>query len=456
MADTFAAIATAPGEAGIGIVRVSGPEALRVFRAVYLECPEQVMPRHVYYGHAVRPDGSVIDEMVCFYTKAPHTYTGEDCVEFQAHGSDVSLRAILRSTLAAGARLADPGEFTKTAFLHGKMDLSQAEAVIELIRAKSELPLSIASSQLGGHLRDEVRLLRDRLRDVLAEMAVNIDFPDEDIEQIAFDAFGSSLRGILTETDELLATSDTGRMARSGIRVAIVGKPNVGKSSLMNALLGDDRAIVTDIPGTTRDTISEWSQVEGIPLVLVDTAGIRETADTIEQIGIERSRSEMERADLILFVLDRSVPLTDEDREIARTVRDSEKSAIIILNKEDLEGVVSTEEAQALVPEASVLELSMRDRRGGKEAAEAISNLFFEKKLESTHGSIIMNERHRDALVRAVSSLRDSLSMLERAEALELTELEVHAAYDALGEITGDTAGEEILDTVFAKFCLGK
>lgn len=456
MADTFAAIATAPGEAGIGIVRVSGPEALSVFRAVYAECPEVVTPRHVYYGHAVRPDGSLIDEMVCFYTKAPHTYTGEDCCEFQAHGSDVSLRAILRSVIASGARLADPGEFTKTAFLHGKMDLSQAEAVIELIRAKSELPLSIASSQLGGHLRDEVRHLRDLLRDVLAEMAVNIDFPDEDIEQVAFDAFASSLGGILAEVRDLLATADTGRMARSGIRVAIVGKPNVGKSSLMNALLGDDRAIVTDIPGTTRDAISEWSQVEGIPLVLVDTAGIRETSDTIEQIGIERSRSEMERADLILFVLDRSVPLTEEDREIAEAVKSSGKSVIVILNKDDLESVVTREEAQALVPEASLLELSLRDRRGGKEAASAISDLFFEKKLESSHGTIIMLERHRDALVRTVSSLEESLIMLGRAEALELTELEVHAAYDALGEITGDTAGEEILDTVFAKFCLGK
>lgn len=456
MTDTFAAIATAPGEAGVGIVRVSGPKSLDIFHAVYRECPEHVEPRHVYYGHAVRSDGTVIDEMVCFYMKAPHTYTGEDSVEFQAHGSDVSLRLILRSVIEAGARMADPGEFTKTAFLHGKMDLSQAEAVIELIRAKSELPLSIATSQLGGCLRDEVHLLRDRLRDVLAEMAVNIDFPDEDIEQVAFDAFAASIGSILTDVRNLLATADTGRMARSGIRVAIVGRPNVGKSSLMNALLGDDRAIVTDIPGTTRDTISEWGQVEGIPLVLVDTAGIRETTDTIERIGIERSRSEMERADLILFVLDRSMPLTEEDRKIAEEVKESGKSAILILNKDDLETVISAEEAQALVPEASILELSMRDPRGGKEAAAAISDLFFEKKLESTHGSVILMERHRDALERSVSSLEESLAMLDRGEALEVTELEVHAAYDSLGEITGDTAGEEILDTVFAKFCLGK
>lgn len=455
MGDTIAAISSAIGEGGIGVVRVSGDKAADIMRKVLRPAPQAPVPRHAYYGHAVsQDDGRDIDEVICIYMKAPNSYTCEDVVEFQSHGSIVSLRMILRSVLAAGARMAEPGEFTKLAFLNGRLDLTQAEAVIDLIKAKSEMPHDIAASQLAGRLGDRVREIRASLLDILAEMAVNIDFPDEDIEQIAMDAFRNGLSELLTQTRELLSTADAGKIAKNGIKLVIAGRPNVGKSSLMNALLGEGRAIVTDIPGTTRDTIEESLSIGGIPFVLTDTAGIRKTEDTIEKIGIERSERELKDADLTLAVFDGSERLSDEDLDIAR--RTARSNAIAVVNKEDLGLTIEEETLRDIFGQKRVIVTSLLAPEGAKEVSDRIETLVLGGKVFEKGGAVITSERQRASLERAAGSLEEAVSLIERGESLEICELEAHSAYDFLGEVIGEAAGEEILDTVFSRFCLGK
>jgi tRNA modification GTPase len=454
MGDTIAAISTAPGEGGIGIVRVSGPECSSIMKKVFSSCPEKISPRHAYYGRVLSRDGETIDEAICLYMKAPHTYTCEDVLEIQAHGSTISLRKILRRVLEAGARMAEPGEFTKLAFLNGRIDLTQAEAVIDIIKAKSEIPFSIAEEQLAGKLGTEVTSIRNAIKDVLAQMAVNIDFPDEDIEQEEYSSLAASLRKQEEELSSLIATSDSGRIAREGIKMAIVGRPNVGKSSLMNSILGEERAIVTDIPGTTRDTIEESASIAGMSVVLVDTAGIRSTDDVIEKIGIERSKREIEESDVTVMVFDGSEPLCDEDREIAGTL--SGRRVLAVINKEDKGTVIGEDDVRKLLPDCTIITTSLISREGKRAVMEELEKMMSSGFVRSDGGNVVTNERHRDALVRADRDLLSSISLLERGEPLEIAELDAHYAFDALGEIIGETAGEEILDTVFSKFCLGK
>ena len=457
MADTIAAIATPLGEGGVGIVRVSGPNSLSIMKSIYRECPDEVIPRHVYYGHAVDNKGTVIDDMVSIYMKAPHTFTGDDVVEFQAHGSNVSLKLILRSVIASGARLADPGEFTKNAFLNGRLDLSQAEAVIDLIKARSEKPLSIASEQLNGSLGQEIIDIRNHIKDVLAQMAVNIDFPDEDIEQVSYDEFLEELMKQQGRLGKLIKSAEFGKLAREGIKLALVGRTNVGKSSLMNGLLGEDRAIVTNIPGTTRDTIEESATIGGYPIVIVDTAGIRDTDDVIEQIGIERSKSQIDIADLVVMVIDGSACLEDEDFEIAQHIEG--KQVLLVINKEDLGINISESEFErikSILNCKGVVYTTVKTIEGIGRVREAIENIFTEGFVKSDGGNIVTNERHKDALVRASESLTQGIELLEMCEPLEIAEIEARDAFQILGEIIGETASEEILDTVFSKFCLGK
>ena len=457
MADTIGAIATPLGEGGVGIVRVSGPNSLSIMKSIYRECPDEVIPRHVYYGHAVDNKGTVIDDMVSIYMKAPHTFTGDDVVEFQAHGSNVSLKLILRSVIASGARLADPGEFTKNAFLNGRLDLSQAEAVIDLIKARSEKPLSIASEQLNGSLGQEIIDIRNHIKDVLAQMAVNIDFPDEDIEQVSYDEFLAELMNQQGRLDKLIKSAEFGKLAREGIKLALVGRTNVGKSSLMNGLLGEDRAIVTNIPGTTRDTIEESATIGGYPIVIVDTAGIRDTDDVIEQIGIERSKSQIDIADLVVMVIDGSGCLEDEDFEIAQHIEG--KQVLLVINKEDLGINISESEFErikSILNCKGVVYTTVKTIEGIGRVREAIENIFTEGFVKSDGGNIVTNERHKEALVRASESLTQGIELLEMCEPLEIAEIEARDAFQILGEIIGETANEEILDTVFSKFCLGK
>ena len=457
MADTITAIATPLGEGGVGIVRVSGPNSLSIMKSIYRECPDEVIPRHVYYGHAVDNHGTVLDDMVSIYMKAPHTFTGDDVVEFQAHGSNVSLKLILRSVIASGARLADPGEFTKNAFLNGRLDLSQAEAVIDLIKARSEKPLRIASDQLNGSLGQEIVDIRNHIKDVLAQMAVNIDFPDEDIEQVSYDEFLAELMKQQERLGNLIKSAEFGKLAREGIKLALVGRTNVGKSSLMNGLLGEDRAIVTNIPGTTRDTIEESVTIGGYPIVIVDTAGIRDTDDVIERIGIERSKKEIDIADLVIMVIDGSSSLEDEDFEIAKHIEG--KQLFLVINKEDLGITIPESEIERIkriLNCKGVVNTTVKTIEGIERVREAIENVFTEGFVKSDGGNIVINERHKDALMRASESLAHGIELLKIYEPLEIAEIEVHDAFQVLGEIIGETASEEILDTVFSKFCLGK
>ena len=457
MADTIAAVATPLGEGGVGVVRVSGPDSLSIMKTIYRECPDEVIPRHVYYGHAVDNEGTVIDDMVSIYMKAPHTFTGDDVVEFQAHGSNVSLRLILRSAITAGARIADPGEFTKNAFLNGRLDLSQAEAVIDLIKARSEKSLSIASDQLNGNLGQEIVDIRNNIKDVLAQIAVNIDFPDEDIEQVSYDEFLAELMKQQGRLGNLIKSAEFGKLAREGIKLALVGRTNVGKSSLMNGLLGEDRAIVTNIPGTTRDTIEESATIGGYPIVIVDTAGIRDTDDLIEQIGIEKSKNEINIADLVIMVIDGSRDLEDEDFEIAHHIEG--KKVLLVVNKEDLGINIpkrEIEKIKSILSCNSMLYTTVKTIEGIGKVRDAIEDIFAEGFFKSEGGNIVTNERHKDALVRASESLVQGIELLDMHEPLEIVEIEVHDAFQILGEIIGETASEEILDTVFSKFCLGK
>lgn len=455
MSDTIAAISTPIGEGGIGIVRISGPKSLSIMKEIFTPLPEEVEPRHTYFGKVIKiKDNSIIDEAICIYMKAPNSYTCEDVVEIQAHGGTVSLRMILRNVISAGARIAEPGEFTKLAFLNGRIDLVQAEAVIDVIKAKSEVPLSIAERQLQGKLGVEITQIRSKMLDILAQMAVNIDFPDEDIEQVAYDDFTFALSECKNRIKKLLDTADSGRIAREGIKVAIIGRPNVGKSSLMNDILGENRAIVTDIPGTTRDTIEEVASISGIPIVLTDTAGIRETEDVIERIGIERSYQKVDNSDLITLVIDGSVPLEKEDIEIIKSVRN--KNVLIVINKRDLGKAVSIEEIKRFLPDADIVSTALIKPDGAEIVMNKIRDMFMNGLDISGERNIVTNERHHEALERAFSSINAAIELLESMQPLEISEIEVHSSYDALGEIIGETAGEEVIDTVFAKFCLGK
>jgi tRNA modification GTPase len=459
MEQTIAAIATAFGEGGIGIVRISGERSgeilNKIFVPAYSQKLEPIANRQLVYGHIISPDTKqLIDEVLAVYMKAPATYTREDVVEIHCHGSSVSLGKTLSLVLSCGARLAAPGEFTKRAFLNGRIDLSQAEAVIDVIRAKTEKSFEVAMGQLEGHLSAKVKECRKSLMDLLVELAVNIDYPDEDIEELTYQKVLKSLSQIGDEIDLLLDTADTGRMIREGLRVTIVGKPNVGKSSLMNALLRESRAIVTEIPGTTRDTIEEVLSLRGIPVYLTDTAGIHRTEDLIEQIGIERSKEAFNKADLIVFMVDGSQPLREEDYEIAKHI--GERKVIVLLNKGDLGKMVTDKQLKFLLPQAIVIDTAVIEKKGIQELEEQIESLVYGGHVKQEQSSILTNARHNDLLSRARQGLLDASEMANQKQALDFIELDVRNAWSLLGEIIGDTVTEDIVDQVFERFCLGK
>ena len=454
--DTIAAVATAMGEGGIGIVRISGENALSILEKVF--CSVKNRPtenRKLTYGFVTDNfTGEKIDEVMAVYMKAPHSYTAEDVVEIQCHGSIVSLRKILALVLKNGARLAEPGEFTKRAFLNGRLDLSQAEAVIDLVRAKSDKTFDVALSQLEGSFSKKIKEIRSDLVDILVNITVNIDYPDEDIEVITYENLISGLGNVKAKVDSLLATADTGRILREGLNIAIIGKPNVGKSSLMNALLRETRAIVTEIPGTTRDTIEEALTIRNIPVKLTDTAGIRHTDDVIEKIGIEKSKESFNKADLVIFMVDNSRPLDDEDREIIEYIGD--RKVLAVINKTDLENRLDISEIKRKLPHGIFIETSMAREDGISRIEDEIENLVYGGKVKQNDSMMVTNVRHKALLEEASSALRDAASMAGAGEALEFLEIDVNRAYEALGEIIGEAVNEDIINEVFARFCLGK
>ena len=445
MEDTIAAIATAYGEGGIGIIRISGPETLPILEKVF---KGKIENRRMSYGHVVDPaDGSVIDEVLSVYMKEPHTYTKEDVAEINCHGSMVSLRKTLEVVIRNGARLAEPGEFTKRAFLNGRLDLSQAEAVIDLIKAKTDKTFDVALDQLSGRFSEEINGIRKRILDLLVNVTVNIDYPDEDIEELTYGDMETEISQIGDMIEKLLSTADSGKILRDGLNVAIIGKPNVGKSSLMNELLKETRAIVTEIPGTTRDTIEEVISIKNIPVRLTDTAGIRETEDKIEQIGIEKSKQSFNEADLIIFVMDSSREISDEDKEIMETIGD--RKAIVLINKIDLGAKWTKEDIHNKLPNASIIETSMLQRLGVTEIEETIVDMVYSGNVKQNDSVMVTNVRHKELLEKAFDSMRDAYNMA-------FIEVDIKAAYDFLGEITGETVSDDIINEVFARFCLGK
>ena len=457
MEDTIAAVATAYGEGGIGIIRLSGEKALSILEEVFEFAGEtsQIVNRRMTYGRIVdRENEQIIDEVLVIYMKGPKTYTAEDVVEINCHGSMVSLRKTLALVLRKGARLAEPGEFTKRAFLNGRLDLSQAEAVIDIIKAKTDRSFDVAMSQLEGALSLRVTEIRQKLLDLLVDITVNIDYPDEDIEELTYDKIEENILLIGEMIEKLLSTADTGRMIREGIRVAIVGKPNVGKSSLMNSLLRETRAIVTEIPGTTRDTIEEAISIRNIPVYLVDTAGIRETSDEVERLGIERSKAAFNEADFIIFIMDGSSAISDEDREIASYL--DGRDSVVLINKNDLERGFTNDDVRELVNDPVIIETSLINNEGIEEIENHIEELVYGGELSQHDSTMVNNVRHIELLKQSRDSLRDAMEMTLAREALDFIEVDVRNAYDLLGEITGETVSDDIINEVFARFCLGK
>ncbi len=455
--ETIAAIATAPGEGGIGIVRISGEDANRILEKIFTQSQGEAefKPRQMHYGF-IRDNfsGELIDEVMAVYFKAPLSYTAEDVVEIQCHGSMVSLRKILSLVLKNGARMAEPGEFTKRAFLNGRLDLSQAEAVIDLIRAKSDKTFDVALSQLEGNFSKEIREIRAELMDSLVDITVNIDYPDEDIEQLTFEKLIAALGSVRSKIENLLRTSDTGRIISEGLKVSIIGKPNVGKSSLMNALLNETRAIVTEVPGTTRDTIEEMITIRGIPIRLTDTAGIHETDDVVEKIGIEKSKEAFNNADLVILMIDSSRPLDDEDISIIEHI--GGRKVIAVMNKSDLPSEFASSEIARLLPNAPIIEASVTGGQGIEEIENIIEELVYGGKVKQSESTMITNVRHQRLLEEASQSIADAIEGAEERQPLELIEIDANAAYESLGMIIGEAVEEDIINEVFARFCLGK
>lgn len=447
--DTIAAIATAIGAGGIGIVRLSGPDALSILRQLFR--PERsFVPRTLAYGHIIDPaTGEVVDEVLAAWMPAPHTYTCQDVVEIDGHGGPAPLRRILDLCLQHGARLAGPGEFTLRAFLNGRIDLAQAEAVADMVEAKTEAGLRIAVDQLDGRLSRQVQQIRERLLHVLAWLEASIDFDEDEIPP--YDIEGN-LSFSLTQIDALLAGANRGLIYRQGVRAAIVGRPNVGKSSLLNALLRVERAIVAPQPGTTRDTLEETLNLNGIPLVLIDTAGIRrEIEGEVEGLGIERSRRALAQADLAVLVVDASAPLEESDREIAELI--GGKPALVAINKTDLPTQV---DAANLLPAAPRIEISALTGEGLHALEGAIEQAVFSGTVTASDAALVSSPRHRDVLRRARECVQAAAASQRTGQPADLISVDVTGAINALGEITGETADESLLETIFSRFCIGK
>jgi tRNA modification GTPase len=465
--DTIAAISTPIGEGGIGLVRLTGPEAAGILQRLFVPGARDLdaghragdlQPRTLHYGTIVDPaTGEVADEVLAAYMPAPRTYTRQDVVEINGHGGIVALRRILALCLRQGARPAEPGEFTARAFLNGRLDLAQAEAVLDVVRAKTETSLQAAVGQLAGRLSEEVRSVRAMLVLALAHVEASIDFeqdeiPDRDIQP--------DLKQASTALTQLLADADRGIVYRQGVRAAIVGRPNVGKSSLLNRLLRTSRAIVTDIPGTTRDTLEETLNLQGVPVVLVDTAGITARAeDPIERLGIERSRAALSQADLALLVVDASQPLTSADQAIAALVGD--KPVVVVLNKIDLlDGGHDAQSAHldvdGSVSDAASIPVSALTGEGLEALEAAIVDTVFSGQVTAAEPPMVTSPRHKEALHRALDHVGAAQAAHEAGVTPDLLAIDLTAAVNALGEITGQTASDDLLETIFGSFCVGK
>lgn len=458
--DTIAAISTPIGEGAIAIVRLSGDEAIdvadRIFRSPSGKRLADEQSHTIHYGHLVDPStDEVVEEVMVSIMKAPKTFTREDVVEINCHGGLVAVNRVLSLTLRMGARLAEPGEFSKRAFMNGRIDLSQAEAVMDLIRAKTDRAMNVALNQMEGKLSRLIGDLRQALLETLAQVEVNIDYPEyDDVEEVTIPLMTEKCMWVKREIEKLLRTSSQGKILREGLSTVIIGRPNVGKSSLLNSLVQENKAIVTEIAGTTRDIIEEYVNVRGVPLRLIDTAGIRETEDIVERIGVERSRQVLKEADLILLVLNHSEELSDEDIRLFEATEGMDR--IVIVNKTDLPRRIDIQQVENIVGEGQIVTTSLLKDEGVEELEEAIAKLFFEGTIDSGDMTYVSNARHIALLHKAHQAIEDALAATEAGVPVDMIQIDLTRSWEILGEIIGDTVQDSLINQLFSQFCLGK
>lgn len=456
--DTITSISTPMGEGAIGIVRLSGPEAVEIGDKLYKGKKKlKDVPSHtINYGHIIDPEtDEVVEEVMISVLRAPKTFTREDIIEINCHGGILTINRILELTMTHGARMAEPGEYTKRAFLNGRIDLSQAEAVMDFIRSKTDRASKVAMNQIEGRLSDLIKRQRQSILEILAQVEVNIDYPEyDDVEDATTEFLLAQSKKIKNEIDQLLETGTQGKIMREGLSTVIVGKPNVGKSSMLNNLIQDNKAIVTEVAGTTRDVLEEYVNVRGVPLRLVDTAGIRDTEDIVEKIGVERSRKALSEADLILFVLNNNEPLTDEDRTLYEVIKNED--AIVIVNKTDLERRLDIEEVKTMIGDTSLIQTSMLKQEGIDELELQIRDLFFGGEVQNQDMTYVSNSRHISLLKQARQTIQDAIDAAEAGIPMDMVQIDLTRTWEILGEIIGESASDELINQLFSQFCLGK
>ncbi|WP_262559869.1 MULTISPECIES: tRNA uridine-5-carboxymethylaminomethyl(34) synthesis GTPase MnmE [unclassified Staphylococcus] len=456
--DTITSISTPMGEGAIGIVRLSGHDAVAIADKLYKgkQKLEQVPTHTINYGHIIDPEtGDVVEEVMVSVLRAPRTFTREDIVEINCHGGILTINRVLELTMTHGARIAEPGEYTKRAFLNGRIDLSQAEAVMDFIRSKTDRASKVAMNQIEGRLSTLIQQQRQSILEVLAQVEVNIDYPEyDDVEEATTDFLLERSHQIKQEIQQLLDTGVQGKIMREGLSTVIVGKPNVGKSSMLNNLIQSNKAIVTEVAGTTRDVLEEYVNVRGVPLKLVDTAGIRETEDIVERIGVERSRKALQEADLILFVLNNNEALTQEDRQLYEVIKNED--VIVIVNKTDLERQLDIDEVKQMIGDKPLIETSMQTQQGIDALELQIRDLFFDGSIQNQDMTYVSNSRHISLLKQAKQAIQDAIEAAESGIPMDMVQIDLTRTWELLGEIIGESASEELIDQLFSQFCLGK
>ncbi|MDG0842041.1 tRNA uridine-5-carboxymethylaminomethyl(34) synthesis GTPase MnmE [Staphylococcus equorum] len=456
--DTITSISTPMGEGAIGIVRLSGADAVNVADKLFKGKQElaDVTSHTINYGHIIDPESEeVIEEVMVSVLRAPKTFTREDIVEINCHGGILTINRVLELTMSNGARMAEPGEFTKRAFLNGRIDLSQAEAVMDFIRSKTDRASKVAMNQIEGRLSDMIKRQRQSILEILAQVEVNIDYPEyDDVEDATTEFLLGKSNEIKAEINKLLETGTQGKIMREGLSTVIVGRPNVGKSSMLNNLIQDNKAIVTEVPGTTRDTLEEYVNVRGVPLRLVDTAGIRETEDIVERIGVERSRKALGEADLILFVLNYNEALSEEDRKLYEVIKNED--AIVIVNKMDLDKQLDIDEVKEMVGDMPLIQTSMLKQEGIDQLEIQIRDLFFGGDVQNQDMTYVSNSRHISLLKEARNTIQDAIDAAEADIPMDMIQIDLTRTWEILGEIIGESASDELIDQLFSQFCLGK
>lgn len=456
--DTITSISTPMGEGAIGIVRLSGPQAVEIADKLYKgkHLLNDVPSHTINYGHIIDPESKeVVEEVMVSVLRAPKTFTREDIIEINCHGGILTINRVLELTMTYGARMAEPGEFTKRAFLNGRIDLSQAEAVMDFIRSKTDRASKVAMNQIEGRLSDLIKKQRQSILEILAQVEVNIDYPEyDDVEDATTEFLLEQSKEIKQEINRLLDTGAQGKIMREGLSTVIVGKPNVGKSSMLNNLIQDNKAIVTEVAGTTRDVLEEYVNVRGVPLRLVDTAGIRETEDIVEKIGVERSRKALSQADLILFVLNNNEALTQEDYTLYEVVKNED--VIVIVNKMDLEQNIDINEVKDMIGDTPLIQTSMLKQEGIDELEIQIRDLFFGGEVQSQDMTYVSNSRHISLLKQARQTIQDAIDAAESGVPMDMVQIDLTRTWEILGEIIGETASDELIDQLFSQFCLGK